>query len=153
MIMKYSITSLATWLFLFATAQTQAMAENSPIIPDQWTPENAVIFALANNPDTAITRQRIAVAQASVQEANAAFYPRLDLSASYQQTNNPMYSFGNILNQGVFDDTINFNDPGTTDNLRLNATVSQWSKHFSPLFRPRKHSRPVNQPLIQSPHR
>jgi outer membrane protein TolC len=100
------------------------LAEGTPIIPDHWTPENAVRFALANNPDTAITRQRIAAAQAGVQEAKAVFYPRLDLHASYLQTNYPMYSFSNILNQGVFDEDINFNNPGRSDNLRINATIT-----------------------------
>lgn len=121
-IMKRRIRPLALTLLLFITAA--ASAETNPPVPEQWTPGNAVRYALANNPDTVITRQRIAAAQAAVQQANAAFYPRLDLNASYQQTNNPMYSFGNILNQGAFNDTINFNDPGTSDNLSLSATVS-----------------------------
>ena len=124
MTMKRSSIMLATCLFFFAIVQTLAVAEETLAIPDQWTTENAVRFALENNPNTAITKQRIAAAQAAVQEANSAFYPRLDLNASYQQTNNPMYSFGNILNQGEFDDTIDFNNPGTTDNLGLNATIS-----------------------------
>lgn len=34
-----------------------------------------------------------------------------------------MYSFGYILNQGVFDQEINFNDPGRSDNLRMNVTI------------------------------
>jgi outer membrane protein len=124
MTMKRSSIMLATCLFFFVIAQTLALAEETLAVPEQWTTENAVRFALENNPNTAITKQRIAAAQAAVQEANSAFYPRLDLNASYQQTNNPMYSFGNILNQGEFDDTIDFNNPGTTDNLGLNATIS-----------------------------
>lgn len=92
--------------------------------PDRWTLHKAVHFALANNPDTAIARQRIAAAQAAVREADAAFFPHLDLGTSYTRTDNPMFSFGNILNQGEFDDTIDFNDPGTTDNLTMAATAS-----------------------------
>ena len=124
MTMKRTSKMLATCLFFFVIAQTLALAEDSLGVPEQWTTENAVRFALENNPNTAITKQRIAAAQAAVQEANSAFYPRLDLNASYQQTNNPMYSFGNILTQGEFDNTIDFNNPGTTDNLGLNATIS-----------------------------
>jgi outer membrane protein TolC len=115
---------IGAWLTLFFIGCTVVLAEGTPIIPDHWTPENAVRFALANNPDIAITQQRIAVAQAGVQEAKAAFYPRLDLSASYQKTNTPLYSFGNILNQGAFNETINFNDPGLSDNLSMNATIT-----------------------------
>ncbi|MCL7488084.1 MAG: TolC family protein [Desulfobulbaceae bacterium] len=122
--MKRITATLMLLLLLSAIVRTPVMARSNPPVPEEWTPENAVAYALANNPDTAIARQRIAIARAAVQEANAAFYPRLDLNASYQQTNNPMYSFGNILNQGVFDDTIDFNDPGVTDNLSMNATLS-----------------------------
>lgn len=117
-------TLFRIWLFLFAFNPILAQADAPPAIPDQWTSKNAVLFALANNPDTAISKHRIAAAQAAVQEAYSAFYPRVDLSASYQRTDNPMHSFGNILTQGMFDDTIDFNDPGTTDNLNLTATVS-----------------------------
>lgn len=117
-------TAILFAAFLLLSIQSQAVAEKNIVVPDQWTTENAVHFALENNPDISITRQRIAVAEAAVQEANSAFYPRLDLNASYQRTNNPMYSFGNILNQGAFNNTIDFNDPGTSDNLDLNATIS-----------------------------
>lgn len=93
-------------------------------IPEVWTVDRAVRFAQANSPDTAITRQRIEAARAAVQEANGAFHPRLDLSATYAQTDNPMHSFGNILNQGSFTEDIDFNDPGRTDNLNMGATVN-----------------------------
>ncbi len=122
-LMRHAI-SFSFVLLLLIFSWKNAPAENRLIVPDQWTPENAVLFALANSPDTAISMQRIAASQAAVQEAAGAFYPRLDLNASYQKTSNPMYSFGNILNQGEFSDTIDFNDPGTTDNLNLNATIS-----------------------------
>lgn len=93
-------------------------------MPEIWTAREAVRFARANSPDSAITRQRIAAARAAVQQANAAFYPSLDVSAAYGQTDNPMYSFGNILNQGAFTPAIDFNDPGRTDNLNMAATVN-----------------------------
>ncbi|MHB8811042.1 MAG: TolC family protein [Desulfobulbaceae bacterium] len=115
----------AVLLLLLLTGYTPARAENNPAAPQSiTTAEEAVRFALLNNPDTAITRQRIAAAQATVREANAAFYPQLDLSASYGRTNTPLYSFGNILNQAAFDESIKFNDPGVTDNLSMAATVS-----------------------------
>lgn len=93
-------------------------------IPKIWTAERAVAFALANNPDSTISKKRIEEAQAAARLARAADYPLLDVSAEYGQTNTPMYSFGNILNQGSFDNTINFNNPGTTDNLQLRTTLN-----------------------------
>ncbi|HHO48888.1 MAG TPA: TolC family protein [Desulfobacteraceae bacterium] len=114
------------WCFLLQLAAPSFLFPAGPPeeIPPQWTPQSAVRFALANNPETAIIRERIAAARAAVMEADSAFYPRLDLSASYSRTDNPMYSFGNILNQGEFDETIDFNAPGTTDNLNMTATAS-----------------------------
>ncbi|MDD3618049.1 MAG: TolC family protein [Desulfobulbaceae bacterium] len=111
-------------LFLLAAPPDLFPAGPAEELPSQWTPQSAVRFALANNPETAIIRERIAAARAAVMEADSAFYPRLDLSASYSRTDNPMYSFGNILNQGEFDESIDFNAPGTTDNLNMAATAS-----------------------------
>ena len=90
--------------------------------PEVWTSKEAVVFGLKNNPDSRIAYQRIAAAQASRAEADALLkHPRLDLSGFYGQTNNPLLSFGNILNQGAFSDDIDFNSPGQTDNLNLKA--------------------------------
>lgn len=88
-------------------------------VPDVWTGPEAVQFALKNNPDAQIALKRIASSAAAIKEAKAAFYPQLGVQAGYSRTNNPMYSFGNILNQGVFSNSIDFNDPGETDDLQF----------------------------------
>jgi len=88
-------------------------------MPEVWTCPDAVRFALKNNPDAQIALKRIAASAAAIQEANSAFYPQLGVQAGYSRTNNPMYSFGNILNQGVFSNRIDFNDPGETDDLQF----------------------------------
>jgi len=107
---------LAASIFLPAAGASDA--------PHPWTVDKAVAYALENSPDSRITLERIAAARAEEARARAAFFPRLTLSAEYSQTDNPMYSFGNILNQGSFTPDIDFNDPGVTDNLRLAATLS-----------------------------
>ena len=61
--------------------------------------ERALEYALAHNPDTQLARQRVAVAQAGLEQANAAFWPRLQFQSSYIRTDNPMTAFGYILNQ------------------------------------------------------
>ncbi len=86
--------------------------------PDVWTGPEAVRFALENNPDAQIALKRIASSAAAIKEARAALYPQLGVQLGYSRTNTPMYSFGNILNQGVFSNDINFNDPGQTDDLQ-----------------------------------
>jgi outer membrane protein TolC len=98
-------------------------AEKLPVLPVQWTVVEAVHFALNNNPDARVAWHRIEKARAAIDQAQAVFYPKFGVNVEYNQTNNPMYSFGNILNQGSFTNSIDFNDPGTTDDLRLSATL------------------------------
>ncbi len=89
-----------------------------------WTEEQAVAFAIAENPDSTIALNRIEQAMAAATMSQAVDYPLVNVSSEYGQTNNPMYSFGNILNQGAFNDTINFNNPGRTDNLQVKAQIN-----------------------------
>ena len=98
-------------------------SEGAPVTPDIWTAKNSVEFSLTNSPDSRVALQRMNMATAAVDQAKVGYYPSVDISAQYGQTNNPMYSFGNILNQGTFSQSIDFNDPGRTDDLNLRAGV------------------------------
>ena len=80
-----------------------------------WTLDEALNRALEANPDASIAQASVDRAQAIAQQADSTLYPRISANLGYSQTDNPMMSFGNILNQGTFDNTINFNDPGRTD--------------------------------------
>ncbi len=91
--------------------------------PAVWTARQAVQFALTYSPDSQVAMQRIEEARAAVDQVKAEYYPQIGLNAEYTQTNNPMYSFGNILNQGQFNQSIDFNDPGRTDDLNLRAAL------------------------------
>ncbi len=110
-------------LMLFAIFQGGLSQASEEATPEVWTPRKAVDFALRNSPDSQIAAQRMIEAKALQTKSAASFYPTVNLSGSYGQTNNPMYSFGNILNQGAFTPTIDFNAPGRTDNLNLTAAV------------------------------
>ena len=91
--------------------------------PEIWTARQAITFARQNNPDSQLATQRIIEAEAMLQKSSVTFYPQVELFSNYIQTNNPMYSFGNILNQGEFSPGIDFNNPGRTDNLGLGVGV------------------------------
>lgn len=91
--------------------------------PTAWTARQAVHFALTHSPDSQVATQRIEAARAMVDQVRSSYYPQVGLSAEYAQTDNPMYSFGNILNQGQFEQSIDFNDPGRTDDLNLRAAL------------------------------
>jgi outer membrane protein TolC len=121
-IMIHPLTALAVLLLtLFPTHPL--MAGEKETTPSQWTVQDAVHCALQHNPNANAALDRINVAEADIRLARAAFYPQLGLSAEYSRTNNPMYSFGNILNQGMFSNAIDFNNPGITDTLQTKATL------------------------------
>jgi outer membrane protein len=91
---------------------------------DTWTLERALDYALAHNPDARIAQQRIAAAQAGLEQANSAFWPRLQVQSSYTRTDNPMMVFGDILNQRSYSSLLNFNDVPDVDNLNARGIVT-----------------------------
>src|SRR5579864_2590626 len=84
---------------------------------EPWTLERSLDYALAHNPDARIAKQRIAAAQAGLEQADSAFWPRLQVQSSYTRTDNPMMVFGSILNQRSYSTSLNFNDVPDVDDL------------------------------------
>ncbi len=116
--------ALMALLTCFTAGHTAKADQPDTIVPKVWTEEKAVSFALAGNPDSTIARKRIEEAMAAAEMAKSTDYPLINLSSEYGQTNNPMYSFGTILNQGAFNNSINFNNPGRTDDFQVKAQIS-----------------------------
>ena len=124
---KHPLLSIFSFIISVLCCINVHAAETSPSgvqIPRTWTAEQAVAFAIASNPDSTIAQKRMEQAVAAATMAQASDYPLVNVSTEYSQTNNPMYSFGNILNQGAFDNSIDFNDPGRTDDLQLKAQIN-----------------------------
>lgn len=88
-----------------------------------WDLESAIQMALENSPDARIAQSRIEGAEAMLAEARSYGRPQVSLESSYMQTDSPMMAFGAILNQRAFDFGLDFNRPGTIDNLNATATV------------------------------
>ncbi len=102
-----------------------AMLASQPVAGvEPWTLERALEQALAHNPDARLARNRIAAAQAGLEQANAAFWPRLQFQSSYTRTDNPMMVFGSILNQRAFSQSLNFNDVPDVDDLNARGLVT-----------------------------
>jgi len=91
---------------------------------DIWTLERSLDYALTHNPDARIAQQRIAAAQAGLEQANSAFWPRLQVQSGYTRTDNPMLAFGSILNQRSYSSSLNFNDVPDVDNLNARGIVT-----------------------------
>jgi outer membrane protein len=105
---------------LTAAAVSAAAATHA----EPWTVRRAVIAALEQSPDARIALARANAAQALVDQSDAPWRPQLSVQGRYNATNSPMLAFGSILNQRAFHPGIDFNHPGTIDNLNATATVS-----------------------------
>jgi outer membrane protein TolC len=88
--------------------------------------EQAIALAFERNPDLRAAAERVAVAEAQVDEAMAMFYPHVGARLSYARTDDPAQAFGMIVSQRRFSPSIDINSPGATQNWRpeLVATLS-----------------------------
>ena len=96
----------------------------SALCAEPWTLERALEQALAANPDARLAQQRIVSAQAGLDQATAAFWPRLQFQSSYTGSDNPMQVFGSILNQRAYSSSLDFNDVPTVDDLNTRGLVT-----------------------------
>src|SRR5512137_730333 len=96
----------------------------SALAAEPWTLERALQQALKSNPDARLAQQRIVAAQAGLDQANAAFWPRVRFQSSYTASDNPMLAFGSILNQRAYSTSLNFNDVPTVDDLNTRGLVT-----------------------------
>jgi outer membrane protein TolC len=91
---------------------------------EPWTLERAIEQALAHNPNARLARHRIAAAQAGLEQANAAFWPRVQFQSSYTRTDNPMMVFGSILNQRAYSSSLNFNAVPDVDDMNTKGLIT-----------------------------
>jgi outer membrane protein len=91
---------------------------------EPWTLERALAEGLARNPDARLAEQRMVAARAELEQANAAFWPKLQFQSSYTRTDNPMQVFGSILNQRAYSSSLNFNDVPDVDDLNVRGLVT-----------------------------
>jgi len=93
----------------------------------RYSLQQAIDFALDNNPELAIMQARIDQADAQFGEALAAFYPQIKASLAYQHSDNPSQAFAMIIAQRRLDFNVPssaFNHPGGVDNYRPQVTAS-----------------------------
>ena len=109
---------------LWLTLLSAMVAETSTRAAEPWTLERALDYALAHNPDARMAQQRMAAAQAGLEQANSAFWPRLQFQSGYTRTDNPMLVFGSILNQRSYSSSLNFNDVPDVDSLNARGVVT-----------------------------
>ncbi|SEM70765.1 Outer membrane protein TolC [Nitrosomonas marina] len=103
---------------VFAPDAGEAAARESTA--QMFTLDQAIDYALSNNPDLQIAIERIKQAEARLGVALAAFYPQISARASYEHSNNPAQVFAMIVAQRDFDASAmqNINSPGYRQNFR-----------------------------------
>jgi len=93
--------------------------------PHRYTLEQAIDYALNNNPELGQQQARIEQADAQLAESLAAFYPQIKASLSYLHSDNPAQAFAMIIAQRRLNfNGGDFNHPGGVDDYRPEVTAS-----------------------------
>jgi len=122
-------------LLTFCGLALVLLLQSDPARAAPLSAEDAVRLALERSPHVKFSEQALAAAQAEERSALAARLPRLDFEESYLRTDQPVASFGSLLNQGRFsaglldpvrDPSLSaLNHPDSLDNFRTRFTVKQ----------------------------
>ena len=98
------------------------LAAESPPNHGGW--QRASDYALAHNPDARIAQQRIAAAQAGLEQANSTFWPRLQSPVRLHSHGQSDDGFCNISTQWSYSSSLNFNDVPGVDDLNARGIVT-----------------------------
>lgn len=110
-------------IWLYAMLLPQFVWAAAPL--KALTLQQALSFALENNPELSLMQARVEQADAQLGEALANFYPQIKTSLSYQHTDNPAQAFAMIIAQRRLDlNGGDFNHPGGIDNFRPQISAS-----------------------------
>jgi len=114
-------------MLLSLSAVADPVPQNSvdKVVPEKsisqsFTLDQAIDYALANNPDLQIATERLSQAEAQLGVALSAFYPQVTARVGYEHSNNPAQVFSMIVAQRDFDANSiqNINNPGYRQNFR-----------------------------------
>ncbi|WP_150046420.1 TolC family protein [Methylomonas rhizoryzae] len=115
-ILQLTVTVSVMLLAAVATAESG---------PASFTLQQAIDYALENNPEVSIMQARIAQADAQLGMALANYYPHIKASLAYQHSDNPAQAFAMIIAQRRLDfNGMDFNHPGGVDDYRPQVTAT-----------------------------
>jgi outer membrane protein TolC len=91
--------------------------------------EEAIEKALQNNPSARAAQEAEKAGEAQHDQAVARFLPRIDYIESFGRSNNPVFAFGTLLNQGRFTEehfaVDKLNNPDPINNFRSQFLLQQ----------------------------
>ena len=130
--MKRVRPQIAMFVFIglglqLTVAQISAFAQTAGLgVP--LTLSEAVREGLVNNPRIRAVQSQVDASAARVSQARSGFFPKVDLSESFNRTTNPMWAFGTKLNQEIISlpdfDPSRLNDPEAIDNFSTTLSVT-----------------------------
>ena len=124
---RLALSLLPILMLSSLSAEADSVIKNSAdkAVPERlsaqtFSLDQAIDYALANNPDLQIAAERIGQAEAQLGVALSAFYPQVTARVGYEHSNNPAQVFGMIVAQRDFDanSITNINNPGYRQNFR-----------------------------------
>ncbi len=129
-----SLKRLAMVALCFLIVASSGPAARSQTVPspqthqaDGLTLSQAVEIALRTNPSTRVTAAGRQLADARLREARAGRFPLLQASETFTRSNNPVFVFGTLLEQGRFGpqnfDITSLNNPDAVSNFRSALTL------------------------------
>lgn len=116
-------------MFALAVAPLEAQVAVSSSGKDTLSLREAIQLSLQQNWSVAASGAAVNASSARIQEARAGMLPQVDYSESLTRSNNPVFVFSSLLEQGQFTQN-NFeigalNRPGFLNNFQSSLTVSQ----------------------------
>ena len=94
------LLALATIVAVAVFSSHQLRAQGGP--PEKIDLDTAVSRALANDPQVRTSQIETRIAQARVEEAKAGWLPTVQFNQNVTHSNNPVFVFGSLLEQGRF---------------------------------------------------
>lgn len=97
-LLRYGMLAL---LVVFVRLSANSQTDHQPRLDLQ----TAVDKALANNPQTRIAASGLKIAELKIREAKAGSKPTFELTQNVIRSNNPVFVFGSLLEQGRFSES------------------------------------------------
>lgn len=109
-----------------ASAEAGSKEKAFCILDQTLTLKLALDMALKNNPDTQVAEARIRQSETMLKKANAAFMPVVNVYTEYTRGDFPSGFLFKTIDQRLFVNGTNFNDPGIIENFEtgISAQIS-----------------------------
>lgn len=115
-------------LYLLLSVTQTLLAAQTEIPDTPLSLQEAIKIGVTKNPKITAVQSRVDASEARISQARSGFFPRVDVSESFNRTTNPMWAFGTKLNQEVITledfDPAKLNDPEEIDNFATKVSVT-----------------------------